>query len=312
MNQLFKLRNRNLTPLDSVPFKLEKEIQDIVEANTEELFGLRLVKSEFAVGDFRLDSLCFDEETKSFVIIEYKRDKSYSVIDQGYAYLSTMLNNKSDFVLEFNENFKDTLKRDEIDWSQSRIIFVSTAFSSYQKTSVNFKDVPFELWEISRFANDTIGLNQLSSTSKESIKNVGKEKGTVIKSVSDEIEVFDEDTHLNNATSKVKDLYFELKERISIWDNIEFRFKKNYMSIRNKNKVKIYLNVQKNQIKIHMLRRIDFKGDVTSQKVIFDLKDPNNLFELKKGSHKEQYEYLLKNEDDLDYLVMMLKQKYES
>ena len=312
MNQLFKLKNRNLTPLDSVPFKLEKEIQDIVEDNTEELFGLRMVKSEFTVGDFRLDSLCFDEETKSFVIIEYKRDKSYSVIDQGYAYLSTMLNNKSDFVLEFNENFKDTLKRDEIDWSQSRIIFVSTAFSSYQKTSVNFKDVPFELWEISRFANDTIGLNQLSSTSKESIKNVGKEKGTVIKSVSDEIEVFDEDTHLNNASSKVKDLYFELKERISIWDNIEFRFKKNYMSIRNKNKVKIYLNVQKNQIKIHMLRRIDFKGDVTSQKVIFDLKDPNNLFELKKGSHKEQYEYLLKNEDDLDYLVMMLKQKYES
>ena len=298
--------------MDSVPFKLEKEIQDIVEDNTEELFGLRMVKSEFTVGDFRLDSLCFDEETKSFVIIEYKRDKSYSVIDQGYAYLSTMLNNKSDFVLEFNENFKDTLKRDEIDWSQSRIIFVSTAFSSYQKTSVNFKDVPFELWEISRFANDTIGLNQLSSTSKESIKNVGKEKGTVIKSVSDEIEVFDEDTHLNNATSKVKDLYFELKERISIWDNIEFRFKKNYMSILNKNKVKIYLNVQKNQIKIHMLRRIDFKGDVTSQKVIFDLKDPNNLFELKKGSHKEQYEYLLKNEDDLDYLVMMLKQKYES
>ena len=312
MNQLFKLKNRNLTPLDSVPFKLEKEIQDIVEDNTEELFGLRMVKSEFTVGDFRLDSLCFDEETKSFVIIEYKRDKSYSVIDQGYAYLSTMLNNKSDFVLEFNENFKDTLKRDEIDWSQSRIIFVSTAFSSYQKTSVNFKDVPFELWEISRFANDTIGLNQLSSTSKESIKNVGKEKGTVIKSVSDEIEVFDEDTHLNNATSKVKDLYFELKERISIWDNIEFRFKKNYMSILNKNKVKIYLNVQKNQIKIHMLRRIDFKGDVTSQKVIFDLKDPNNLFELKKGSHKEQYEYLLKNEDDLDYLVMVLKQKYES
>jgi hypothetical protein len=312
MNQLFKLRNRNLTPLDSVPFKLEKEIQDIVEANTEELFGLRLVKSEFAVGDFRLDSLCFDEETKSFVIIEYKRDKSYSVIDQGYAYLSTMLNNKSDFVLEFNENFKDTLKRDEIDWSQSRIIFVSTAFSSYQKTSVNFKDVPFELWEISRFSNDTIALNQLSSTSKESIKNVGKEKGTVIKSVSDEIEVFDEDSHLSNVSSNVRNLYFELKERLFVWEGVDLRFKKAHISILNKNKVKAYLNIQKNQIKIHLLRRIDFKGDVTSQKVIFDLKDPNSLFELKKGTHKEQYEYLLKNDSDLDYLVMMIKQKYES
>jgi hypothetical protein len=312
MNQFFTLKDKNLTPLDSIPFKLEKEIQEIIEDNTEELFGLRLVKSEFTIGPFRLDSLCFDEETKSFVIIEYKRDKSYSVIDQGYAYLSTMLNNKADFVLEFNENFKDTLKRDEIDWSQSRIIFVSTAFSSYQKTGVNFKDVPFELWEISRFANDTISLNQLSSSSKESIKNVGKEKGTVIKSVSDEIEVFDEDTHLKNVTQNVRTLYFELKERLSVWDDFDFRFKKAHISILNKNKVKGYLNIQKNQIKIHLLRRIDFKGDVTTQKVIFDLKDPNSLFELKKGSHKEQYEYLLKNNDDLDYLVMMIKQKYDS
>jgi hypothetical protein len=312
MNQLFELKNKTLTSLDSVPFKLEKEIQDIIEGNTEELFGLRMVKSEFTVGNFRLDSLCFDEETKSFVIIEYKRDKSYSVIDQGYSYLSTMLNNKSDFVLEFNETMKETLKRDSIDWSQSRIIFVSPSFSSYQKTSVDFKDVPFELWEISRFSNNTIGLNQISSTSKESIKGVGKEKSTVINNVTDEIEVFDEDSHLKNVSEKVKSLYFELKERSSNWDGIEFRFKKNYVSLLNKNKVKVYLNIQKNQIKIHMLRRIDFKGDVTSQKVIFDLKDPNNLFELKKGSHKEQYEFLMKNEKDLDYLVMLLKQKFDS
>ena len=32
----------------------------------------------------------------------------------------------------------------------------------------------------------------------------------------------------------------------------------------------------------------------------------------KKGTHKEQYEYLLKDDSDLDYVVMMMKQKYES
>lgn len=32
------------------------------------------------------------------MIIEYKRDKNFSVIDQGYAYLSLMLNNKADFI----------------------------------------------------------------------------------------------------------------------------------------------------------------------------------------------------------------------
>ena len=33
-----------------------------------------------------------------------KNSKSSSVIDQGYSYLSTMLNNKSDFILEYIEN----------------------------------------------------------------------------------------------------------------------------------------------------------------------------------------------------------------
>lgn len=223
-----------------------------------------------------------------------------------------MLNNKSDFVLEYNENLKETLKRSEIDWTQSRIIFISPSFSTFQRSCVNFKDVPFELWEISRFSNNTIGLDQISSTSKESIKGLGKEKGTVIKKVSDEIEVFDEDSHLDNVSEKVKNIYFELKERISIWEGIGFQFKKSYVSILNKNKVKIYLMIQKNQIRIHILRRIDFKGDVKSQKVIFDLKDPNSLFELKKGSHKEHYEFSLKNEKDLDYLVILLKQKFDS
>ena len=144
MNQIFKLKNKKLKEVESTVFNLEKDIQTIVENNTEELFDIKLIKSEFSVGGYRIDSLCFDEESSSFVIVEYKRDKSYSIVDQGYSYLSTMLNNKSDFVLELIENSELNIKKDQIDWSQSRIIFISTSFSSHQKNSVNFKDVPFE------------------------------------------------------------------------------------------------------------------------------------------------------------------------
>ena len=104
MNQIYKLKNKKLKEIESTIFNLEKDIQTIVENNTEELFDIKLIKSEFSVGGYRIDSLCFDEESNSFVIVEYKKDKSYSVIDQGYSYLSTMLNNKSDFVLELIEN----------------------------------------------------------------------------------------------------------------------------------------------------------------------------------------------------------------
>ena len=307
MNQLFKLKKNNLTPLETVSFGLEKEIQVIIEENVEELFGLKLVKSEFSVGNYRLDSLCYDEETKSFVIIEYKKGSSYSVIDQGYSYLSTMLNNKSHFVLEFNENLDKTLKRNEVDWSQSRIILISPSFNSYQKTSVNFKDVPVELWEISKFSNDTISLNQISSTSKESIKSVGAEESTIIKSVSKEIEVFDENSHLNNVGEQVKNLYSELKDRLLGWEHMDFRYKKYHISILNKNKVKIYLILQKKQIKISFLRGTGLRANATTRKV-FNTNDPNNPFHFKKN----EYVYYLKNEKDLDYIVMLLKQKYDS
>jgi len=312
MTQIYKLEKNKLKQVDSTNFNLEKDIQTIVENNTEELFDVRLVKSEFPVGEYRIDSLCFDEESNSFVIIEYKKDKSYSVIDQGYSYLSTMLEHKSDFVLELIENTEINLKKDQIDWSQSKIIFVSPSFSSYQKSSVNFKDVPFELWEISKFSNDLIGLNKIVSTSKESISKLGGNKGSVISDVGKEIQVYDEDFHLNRVNTKTKDLYLELKERMSSWEGINFGVKRNYVSVLNKNKVKIYLNLQKDRIKIHLIRRVDWKGKVSKQKVLFNLKDPNKLFRLIKSSHKEQYQHYLKNDKDLDYLVLLLKQKYDS
>ena len=110
---LYKVVNNKLQAVDSHDFQLEREIQALVEENVTELFGLQFVSSEFSVSDFRLDSLCFDEENNSFVVIEYKRGSNYSVIDQGYSYLSVMLNNKADFILEYNERMSAQLKRSD-------------------------------------------------------------------------------------------------------------------------------------------------------------------------------------------------------
>ena len=130
---LYNLKKNKLQEVKRVPFKLEKEIQKLIEENVENLFSLEFISSEFSVGGFRLDSLCFDNQTNSFVVIEYKKGSSYSVIDQGYSYMSIMLNNKSDFILEYIEKTGKPLKKDEVDFSQSRIIFISQSFNSYQK-----------------------------------------------------------------------------------------------------------------------------------------------------------------------------------
>jgi len=78
-------------------------LQKICDDNLETLFRLKLVKSQFAIENFRIDTLAFDEETKAFVVIEYKKGENFSVIDQGYTYLSLVLNNKAECVLAYQE-----------------------------------------------------------------------------------------------------------------------------------------------------------------------------------------------------------------
>jgi len=44
-----------------------KTCQKLCDDNLETLFSLKLVKSQFAIENFRIDSLAFDEETKALL-----------------------------------------------------------------------------------------------------------------------------------------------------------------------------------------------------------------------------------------------------
>ena len=123
--QLFQNNNLSLSELIEIPFKLERDIQQLFEKNLLQITGLEFVKSEFSIQNQRIDTLAFDRENNAFIIIEYKRGHNYSVFDQGVAYLNTLLKYKADFVLEYNEALDKNLKKKEVDWSQCKILFVS-------------------------------------------------------------------------------------------------------------------------------------------------------------------------------------------
>ena len=121
---LFKIVRKELQAIKENPFKFERDIQAIAEANVGTLFGLQLVRSEFQVGELRMDSLAFDQAAQAFVIIEFKKGANFSVVDQGMSYLGLMLNNKVEFILEYNERCHASLKRKNVDWSQSKVVFI--------------------------------------------------------------------------------------------------------------------------------------------------------------------------------------------
>ncbi len=78
-----------------------------------------------------------------------------------------MFNHKADFVLRYNMKFGEKKDINDFDWLQSRIIFISTNFTNYQINSINFKDLPIELWKIKRYNNNTISFEQILSVIKE-------------------------------------------------------------------------------------------------------------------------------------------------
>lgn len=297
----FEIDNFSLNLIKEYPFKLEKDIQTLTENNLTKIFSLEFVKSEFTLNNFRIDTLAYDSDSSSFVIIEYKRDKNYSVIDQGYAYLSLMLNSKADFILEYNENRKKTLKRNNVDWSQSKVIFLSPSFTTYQREAINFKDLPIELWEIKRYNNNTVTYNQIQTGgAKESVKTIsGKDETT--KRVNKEIKVYTEDEHLQIAEPEILELYESFKASILNFDGVEIKPKKKYIAFVSGSNI-ADLHIQRKSLKLWINLT---KGNLDDPKNI--TRDVSNIGHWGNGD----YEIQVKNDNDLEYIISLIKQSYK-
>ncbi|WP_339663260.1 DUF5655 domain-containing protein [uncultured Polaribacter sp.] len=297
---LYNLKSKeSISILKEKPFKLEREIQTLFENNLNELMDLQLVKSEFSIKNKRIDTLAYDRQSNAFIIIEYKRSKNISVVDQGFTYLSLMLENKADFIVEYNETLKQNLKRTDVDWSQTRVVFVSTSFTENQKTATNFKDIAIELWEVKRYENNLISVNQIKkSKSAESIKPITS-SNTELEAVTKEIKVYTEEFHLESYPDNVKELYETFRDAIlNLADNIELEPKKLYVAFKKdkniadivtlKKGIKLFINLQKGK-----------------------LEDPKNLMrDVSNTGHwgNGDYEIVITNEDNLEYILYLIKQ----
>ena len=298
--ELFDIkRGDRLESVRVKPFRYEKDIQNIVEKNLIQVFDLEFVCSEMTIKNFRIDTLCYDKSNKSFVIIEYKKGKSYSVIDQGYSYLSLMLNNKSDFILEYNENKSGNLKRGNIDWTQSKVLFISPNFSTYQKESINFRDLPIELYEIKRFSNNSIIINQIKGEGSESVSKLSKGKG-VIGKVSKEVKVYSEEDIVSFGEKEIQSLYYSLRSSILELEDVEILPRKKYIGfVRDRNICSIF--IQKKKIKLWVNMK---KGELNDGQGI--MRDVSHI-----GHHGiGDYETLIDNDDDIEYILSMIKQSY--
>ncbi len=299
---LFKL-DKKLRPIQEQKIDLERDIQRLTEDNLETIFGLQFVSTEFTLQNFRIDTLAFDKESNSFVVIEYKRDRSFSVIDQGYSYLSLILNNKSDLILEYYKKVNKDLDDKKIDWTQSRVIFIANSFTAYQRNAINFKDLPIELWEFNKYDDSLVSYNPIIAiNASESIKVITK-NNTEINKIATEVKQYSIDDHFKQGWDNSRELFEALRERILEIDNrIEEKPNKGYIGykINSANIVCVY--VQKIGLRLELIR-VDIE----------DLKDPEHKLkrlDYKKRGWGKMCVYSVLNNENVDYAIFLIRQIY--
>lgn len=291
--------NNKLKEVEERAFKLERDIQRVFEGNLDTIMQLTLVRSEFTIKDRRIDTLAYDAQTNAFVIIEYKRDKNISVFDQGITYLGLMLANKADFVIEYNEQLKKNMKRDEVDWTQSRVVFVSTTFSEYQIAAADFRDFSIELWEAKQLEDNLISINPIKKTkTAPSIKPVTQQSETY-KRVTDEIKVYTEEEHIARASDEIAELYVKFRDAIlNLANGIDVKPLKFYVAFKKDTNI-TDIEVLKNSLKIFVNAKFGTLDDARAL-----ARDVSQVGHRGNGDYQIQVE----NDKDLEYIMSLIRQ----
>ena len=298
---IYQIQNQKISSLKEKEFPKEKEMHDLIEANLDELFGLQLIDGEFQIEGYFLDSLAYDPETNSFVILEYKKSSNFSVVDQGLHYLSLMLNNKANFVLAYITKTGKKATVTDFDWSQVRVIFVAKSFTQYQHGATNFKDFPIELWEFNRYENGLLDVKQIQSSKKaESITKVIKNNSA--SEIISQVKTYTVQDHLLKSSEKIQDLFMTLQREIfEIDDRVQEKPVGGYVGYKIRYKNFCSIHFFKDKLKIYVrVNKIDDPKKVFKQ----------ILIKYKWGKIPLWF-WEINDEKDIDYAMTVIRQGYE-
>jgi len=167
--KIFKLNMDELTEINEISenklFDYEKHLQILIEKNIDKIFPeLEFIDSEFIVNDLRIDSVCFNNQTNSFTIIEYKNIKHMGVMDQGMAYLDSLENNKAEFQILYQNKKGKILENVNLD--ASKLIIISPEFTTHQSRASYATNDPIELYQIRRFDDGIFTIDKIPNKKK--------------------------------------------------------------------------------------------------------------------------------------------------
>lgn len=162
--KLFHTQAGAMCELESSSAPLEKGLQTQFEKNLDILLGVRFLASEYVTTHGgRMDTLGIDENGYP-VIIEYKRDRSENVINQGLFYLDWLMDHRGDFELLVRDTYGKEAA-DQIEWGAPRLICIAADFTKYDEHAVKQMGRNIELVRYRKFGEDLLLLELLTAVS---------------------------------------------------------------------------------------------------------------------------------------------------
>ena len=154
---VYEATTAGLTKIEPIPFEYEYEMRDFVADNIGVLFpGLEKVKNEMAVDDYRFDTVAYDSNQKTFVVIEYKNKKAKDAMIQAMAYATTIRNNRSDLILVHEDKPNDY----KYDWDAVYSIIIAPSFDKVAKVAAQGRD-DLELYTIKKYGNHIVAVERV-------------------------------------------------------------------------------------------------------------------------------------------------------
>ena len=145
--RLYEVTEAGLAEMEPVPFKYEHQMRDFVADNIGVLFpDLEKVKNEMNVRKKYPDTVAYDSNRNTFVVIEYKNKKTKDVVGQVMDYMTMILDNRDTLRLEY----KDKPRDHTYDWNAAYSIILAPSFDQRTQNAAKYNDA-MELYTIKKY-----------------------------------------------------------------------------------------------------------------------------------------------------------------
>jgi predicted transport protein len=178
---IFKIDGKKVQKIKPVKFSgsdREKQLQTIIESNLDTIFDMIFVDSEaWTTHGGRIDTLALDSDKRP-VIIEYKAEKSLTILLQGLYYMDWIVENKAEYEKIVKHKIGEEV---DINWrSGVRLILIAKSFEIWDKFAVNRIKEEVELYEYTIYENNELKLEKAAlpkdfkSSSRTSITTISE------------------------------------------------------------------------------------------------------------------------------------------